>query len=93
MAFYLAGGKPGPVAKAGTAARGRDLDPREVPWHHQPPAQTAPPTGRLRAHPASGAGHAVRDRACGHTRRHDRGGNRRLGLALLVIATAQLMVV
>ena len=56
--------------------------------------------------PASGAGSAsdlpdyapttrvgaIRDRACGRTAA-TAGGNRRLGLALLVIATAQLMVV
>ena len=52
-----------------------------------------PRPARLRAHPAVGAGPAIRDRACGLTGATARGGNRRLGLALLVIATAQLMVV
>ena len=52
-----------------------------------------PRPARLRAHPAVGARPAIRDRACGLTRRQAGGGNRRLGLALLVIATAQLMVV
>src|SRR6266568_2933083 len=94
MAFHLAGGKPGPVAKAGTAVRGR-----------APRSQGGTVTS-----PASGAGSApdppdyapipqsapdpqsVTGRAASPAATAD-GGNRRLGLALLVIATAQLMVV
>src|SRR6266702_2832835 len=93
MAFHLAGGKPGPVAKAGTAVRGR-----------APRSQGGTVTS-----PASGAGSApdppdyapipqsapdpqsVTGRAASPAATAD-GGNRRLGLALLVIATAQLMV-
>src|SRR6266705_671183 len=94
MAFHLDGGKPGPVAKAGTAVRGR-----------APRSQGGTVTS-----PASGAGSApeppdyapipqsapdpqsVTGRAASPAATAD-GGKRRLGLALLVIATTQLMVV
>jgi hypothetical protein len=86
MAFHLASGKPGPVAKAGMAARGRA--PR--------------PQGDTVTSPASGAGSApdppdyapIPQSAPGpQSVTGARGLTRRLGLALLVIATAQLMVV
>jgi len=52
-----------------------------------------PRPARLRARPAAGAGPAIRDRRAASPGTTVGGGNRRLGLALLVIATAQLMVV
>jgi len=94
MTFHLAGGKPGPVAKAGTAARGRA--PRSQGDTVTSPASgagSAPdppdyaPISQSAPGPQSVAGRAASPAATAS------GGNRRLGLALLVIATAQLMVV
>src|SRR5579864_305838 len=93
MTSYLAGGKPGPVAKARTAARGRALrsqggtvaspassDSAAGPPGYAPIAQPAPGPPSVTGRAAS-PGTTVGGR------------NRRLGLALLVIASAQLMVV
>jgi hypothetical protein len=94
MAFHLASGKPGPVAKAGMAARGRAPRPQgdtvtspasgagsaPDPPDDAPIPQSAPDPQSVTGRAASPAATAA-------------GGNRRLGLALLVIATAQLMVV
>jgi hypothetical protein len=87
MAFHLAGGKPEPVAKAGTAARGRA--PRSQgdtvtspasgagsapgPPGYVPIPQSAPGTQSVTGRSATPGATAG-------------GGNRRLGLALLVIA-------
>src|SRR6266571_5003359 len=94
MAFHLAGGKPGPIAKAGTAARGRasrsqgdtvtspasGAGSAPDPPDYAPIPQSAPGPQSVTGRTASPAATA-------------NGGSRRLGLALLVIATAQLMVV
>ena len=90
MAFYLAGGKPGPVAKART--------PQGTCPRSQGDTVTSPASGAGSAPgppdyaPATGPGQSETGRAAspGATAGD---GNRRLGLALLVIATAQLMVV
>ena len=78
----------------------------DVPKLAQPPGACSETPGRYRditslrrrqrprsAHPAVGTGPAIRDRACCLTRSTAAGGSRRPGLALLVIATTQLMVV
>src|SRR6266851_706956 len=94
MAFHLAGGKPGPVAKAGTAARGRA--PRSQGDTVTSPASgagSAPdPPGNAPIPQSAPGPQSVTGRAASPAATAD-GGNRRLGLALLVIATAQLMVV
>ena len=93
MAFHLAGGKPGPVAKAGTAARGRARDPgryRDITSlrrRQRPGPPGYAPIPRSAPGPQSVTGRAASPGATVG------GGDRRLGLALLVIATAQLMVV
>src|SRR6516162_1039189 len=94
MAYYLAGGEPGPVAKARTAATGRA--PRSQGGTVTSPAtgaDSAPhppgyaPISRSALGPQSVPGRAAsRGATTG-------GGNPRLGLALVLIATAQLMVV
>src|SRR5260370_15608186 len=94
MAFHRVGGKPGPVAKAGTAARGRaarsEGDPVTSPASGAGSAPDAPGNAPI---PQSAPGpQSVTGRAASPAATAD-GGNRRLGLALLVIATAQLMVV
>src|SRR5580693_9162468 len=94
MISYPAGGKPGSVAKARTAARGRasrsqgdtvaspasGADSAPGPPGYAPIPQSAPGPQSVTGRSASPAATAG-------------GGNHRLGLALLVIATAQLMVV
>src|SRR6266700_3468486 len=94
MAFHLAGGKPGPVAKAGTTARGRA--PRSQGDTVTSPASgagSAPdPPGYVPIPQSAPGPQSVTGRAASPVATAD-GGNRRLGLALLVIATAQLMVV
>src|SRR6266700_3460395 len=94
MAFHLAGGKPGPVAKAGTTARGRA--PRSQGDTVTSPASgagSAPDPPDYAPIPQSAPGPpSVTGRAASPAATAD-GGSRRLGLALLVIATAQLMVV
>jgi hypothetical protein len=89
MAFYLTGGKPEDVPKAG-AARGRA--PRPQGDTVTSPASGAgsapdPPIPQSAPDPQSVTGPAASPAA------RAAGGNRRLGLALVVIATAQLMVV
>src|SRR5690242_4459920 len=89
-ASHLPGGDPGPVAKACTAARdvpeiqggtvtspASGADSAPGPPDYAPAARPAQSVTGRAASPAATAG----------------GGNRRLGLALVVIATAQLMVV
>ena len=84
-ASHLAGGKPGPVAKLarppGTCSEihGGYHDLASLRRGQRRLPTTRPPLGRAIR---TGVGLPRRD-----------GGNRRLGLALLVIATAQLMVV
>src|ERR1700722_3818980 len=93
MAFHLTGGKPGPVAKAGTAARGRA--PRSQGDTVTSPASgagSAPDPPDYAPIPQSAPGlQSVTERAASPAA--TAGGANRLGLALLVIATAQLMVV
>src|SRR5580700_10850612 len=93
MTSYLAGGQPGPVAKARTAARGRA--PRSQGDTVASPASgdsAAGPQGYAPiARPAPGPPSVTGRAASPGTTAG--GGNLRLGLALLVIATAQLMVV
>ena len=91
MAFHLAGGKPGPVAKARTAARDVLRDPREVPVTS--PASGAGSAPDLPGYaPTTGSAQSETGRVASPPATAD-GGSRRLGLALVVIATAQLMVV
>src|SRR5580700_3134234 len=90
MISYLAGGKPGPVVKARTAARGRAS--RSQGDTVASPASGAdsapgPPVPQSAPGPQSVTGRSASPAATAG------GGSRRLGLALLVIATAQLMVV
>src|SRR4249919_1139358 len=94
MAFHLAGGKPEDVPKAGTAARGRAIRPQgDTVTSPASGAGSAPdppgyaPIPQSAPDPQSVTGRAASPAAT------PAGGNRRLGLALLVIATAQLMVV
>src|SRR5260370_30630796 len=94
MAFHLAGGKPGPVAKAGTAARGRAARSQgDTVTSPASGAGSAPDPPGYSPIPQSAPGpQSVTGRAASPGTTAG-GGNRRLSLALLVIATAQLMVV
>src|SRR6185437_2220746 len=89
-ASHLPGGEPGPVAKACTAAR----DVPEIPGG----TVTSPASGADSAPDLPDYAPTVRSAQSGTGRAASPaaatgGGSRRLGLALLVIATAQLMVV
>jgi EmrB/QacA subfamily drug resistance transporter len=94
MAFNLPGGKPRPVAKAGTGARGRA--PRSQGDSVTSPASgagSAPDPPDCAPIPQSAPGPPSVTGPTSSPGAAAGGGNRRLGLALLVIATAQLMVV
>ena len=78
MAAHMAGGKRGPITKAEIQGRYRDLASLRRGQRLRPARLRAPTRS---ANPTAAAPAATA------------GGNRRLGLALLVIATAQLMVV